>query len=274
MAWGQRFEDRALIMGILNVTPDSFYDGGRFYSRDAAIDHALRMIDQGADIIDVGGESTRPYSEATPLDDELTRVIPVIKAIKERTGAFVSIDTYKAAVARAALEAGADMINDVSGLGFDDAMADVAATSGVPIVIMHIKGTPKDMQVAPHYDDVVAEIMEYFAERISFAKQRGIAEENIILDPGIGFGKRLVDNLIIIKELRRFKELGRPILMGTSMKSFLGKLADSSDLEERVEGTLASIALCLWNGADIVRVHDVGKAKKVAMLVHAVQHAS
>lgn len=274
MGWGQRFEDRALIMGILNVTPDSFYDGGRFYSRDAAIDHALRMIDQGADIIDVGGESTRPYSEATPLDDELNRVIPVIKAVKERTGAFVSIDTYKAAVARAALEAGADMINDVSGLGFDDAMADVAATSGVPIVIMHIKGTPKDMQVAPHYDDVVAEIMEYFAERISFAKRRGIAEENIILDPGIGFGKRLVDNLIIIKELRRFKELGRPILMGTSMKSFLGKLADSSDLEERVEGTLASIALCLWNGADIVRVHDVGKAKKVAMLVHAVQHAS
>jgi dihydropteroate synthase len=274
MGWRQRFEDRALIMGILNVTPDSFYDGGRFYSRDAAIEHGLRMIDEGADIIDVGGESTRPYSEVTPLDVELERVIPVIRAIKERTGAFVSIDTYKAEVARAALEAGADMINDVSGLTFDDAMADLAASSGVPVAIMHIKGTPQDMQVAPRYDDVVREIMEFFAERITVAKERGIAEENIILDPGIGFGKRLVDNLTIIRELGRFKELGRPILIGTSMKSFLGKLADSSDPEERVEGTLASIALALWNGADMVRVHDVRKAKKVSVLVHAVMHAS
>lgn len=274
MDWRQRFEDRPLIMGILNVTPDSFYDGGRFYSRGAAIEHALRMIDEGADIIDVGGESTRPYSEVTPLDDELARVIPVIRTIKERTGALVSIDTYKAEVARAALEAGADMINDVSGLTFDDAMADVAAQSGVPVALMHIKGTPKDMQVSPRYDDVVREIMEFFGERIAFAKQRGIAEENIVLDPGIGFGKRLADNLTIIRELRRFKELGRPILIGTSMKSFLGKLADSPDPEERVEGTLASIALTLWNGADMVRVHDVRKAKKVAVLVHAVQHAS
>jgi dihydropteroate synthase len=274
MDWRQRFEDRALIMGILNVTPDSFYDGGRFYSRDAAIEHGLRMVHEGADIIDIGGESTRPYSEVTPLDVELERVIPVIRAIKERTGAFVSIDTYKAAVARAALEAGADMINDVSGLTFDDAMADVGAKSGVPVAIMHIRGTPKDMQVSPRYDDVVREIMEFFAERIAFAKQRGIAEENIILDPGIGFGKRLVDNLMIIKELGRFKDLGRPILIGTSMKSFLGKLADSSDPEERVEGTLASIALALWNGADIVRVHDVRRVKKVAVLVHGVMHAS
>jgi len=274
MGWRQRFEDRALIMGILNVTPDSFYDGGRFYSRDAAIEHALRMTDEGADIIDVGGESTRPFSEVTPIDDELERVIPVIEAIKKRTGAFVSIDTYKAEVARAALEAGADMINDISGLTFDVAMADVAARSGAPVAIMHIKGTPKDMQVAPHYDDVVREITEFFSERMAFAKQRGIAEENIILDPGIGFGKRVVDNLMIIKELGRLKELGRPILIGTSMKGFLGKLADSSDPEERVEGTLASVALSLWNGADIVRVHDVRKAKKVAVLVHGVMHAS
>ena len=274
MDWRQRFEDRPLIMGILNVTPDSFYDGGRFYSQDAAIEHALRMIAEGADIIDVGGESTRPYSDVTPLDVELERVIPVITAIKERTGAFVSIDTYKADVARAALEAGADMINDVSGLTFDDAMAGVAAESGVPVALMHIKGTPKDMQVAPRYDDVVQEITDFFVERMAFAKQRGIAEENIVLDPGIGFGKRLADNLTIIRDLRRFGRLGRPILIGTSMKSFLGKLAGSTDPEERVEGTLASTALALWNGADIIRVHDVGKAKKVAVLVYAVQHAS
>ena len=273
MGWRQRFEDRPLIMAILNVTPDSFYDGGKFYSADVAVEHALSMAREGADIIDVGGESTRPYSDITPIEEELQRVIPVIQAIKAQSNVLLSIDTYKAGVAKEAVDAGAGIINDVSGLTFDAAMGGVAARAGVPIIIMHMKGTPKEMQVSPRYDDVIQEIKEFFVERVQFAKQSGIDQENIILDPGIGFGKRLRDNLMIIKELRRFKELGHGILMGTSMKSFIGKLAGSSELEERVEGTLASLALSLWNGADIVRVHDVKKAKKVATLVHAVMKA-
>jgi dihydropteroate synthase len=273
MGWRQRFEDRPLIMGVLNITPDSFYDGGRFYSSGTAIEHALRLAEEGADIIDVGGESTRPSADATSVEEELGRVIPVIKGIRTRSNVFISIDTYKARVAQEAVDAGADMINDISGLSFDPKIGEVAAESKVPIVIMHIKGTPKEMQVSPRYDDVIGEIRGFFAERIVFAKQCGIGEENIILDPGIGFGKRLDDNLMIIKELRRFKNLGKPILIGTSMKAFIGKLAGSPDPEERVEGTLASVALSLWNGADIVRVHDVKKARRVATLVHAVMTA-
>ena len=273
MGWRQRFEDKPLIMGILNVTPDSFYDGGKFYPPDVAVAHALRLADEGADIIDVGGESTRPYSDVTPVEEELRRVIPVIKGIMARSTLFLSIDTYKAAVAKAAVDAGAGMINDVSGLTFDPAMGDVAARSGVPVVIMHIKGVPKEMQVSPQYGDLIRDIREFFVDRVEFAKQSGIAGENIILDPGIGFGKRLHDNLMIIKELRQFKELGYPILIGTSMKAFIGKLAGSPEPEERVEGTLASLALSLWNGADIIRVHDVKKARKVATLVHAVMKA-
>ena len=273
MGWRQRFEDRPLIMGILNVTPDSFYDGGKFYPPDVAIEHALRLADEGADIIDVGGESTRPFSDVTPVEEELRRVIPVIKAIRARSAVFLSVDTYKAAVAREAIDAGADMINDVSGLTFDPGIGDVAARSGVPVVIMHTKGKPSRMQVSPRYNDVIREIKEFFIDRLQFARQCGVDDRNIILDPGIGFGKRLQDNLMIIKELRRFKELGYPILIGTSMKSFLGKLADLPEPEERVEGTLASLALSLWNGADIIRVHDVQKAKKVATLVQAVMKA-
>ena len=273
MGWRQRFEDRPLIMGILNVTPDSFYDGGKYYPQDVAVTHALRLTDEGADIIDVGGESTRPYSDVTSAEEELRRIIPVIKAVRERSSVFLSVDTYKAPVAREAVSAGADMINDVSGLTFDPEVGTVAAQSGVPVVIMHTKGKPKEMQVSPGYDDVIREIKEFFADRISFARQCGVDDQNIILDPGIGFGKRLQDNLMIIKELRRFKELGYPILIGTSMKSFIGKLEESPDLDERTEGTLASLALSLWNGADIVRVHDVKKARKVLRLVHAVMKA-
>ena len=273
MGWRQRFEDRPLIMGVLNITPDSFYDGGRYAAPSAAIEHAVRLIEEGADIIDVGGESTRPYTDATPVEEELGRVIPLIKAIRARSDVFISIDTYKARVAQEALDAGADMINDVSGLSFDAGMAEVVADAKVPVVIMHMKGTPKEMQVKPRYDDVIGEITDFFSERVAFATQCGIDEDNIILDPGIGFGKRLGDNLMIIKELRRFKELGKPVLIGTSMKTFIGRLTGSPDPEERVEGTLASVALCLWNGADIVRVHDVKKARRVATLVRAVMKA-
>ena len=273
MGWRQRFEDRPLIMGILNITPDSFYDGGRYTAPGAAIKHALRLVEEGADIIDVGGESTRPYADSTTVEEELGRVIPVIKAVRARSDVFISIDTYKARVAQEALDAGADMINDVSGLSFDAGMARIAADAKVPVVIMHMKGTPKEMQVEPGYDDVIGEIKDFFSEKVAFAKQCGIEEENIILDPGIGFGKRLGDNLMIIKELRRFKELGKPVLIGTSMKAFIGRLTGSPDPEERIEGTLASVTLCLWNGADIVRVHDVKKARRVATLVHAVMKA-
>jgi len=273
MGWRQRFGDRPVIMGILNVTPDSFYDGGKLCTPDVAIAHALRLVDEGADIVDVGGESTRPYSDATPVEEELRRVIPVVNGIRARSTVFLSIDTYKATVAREAINAGADMINDVSGLTFDPAMGDVVAESGVPVVIMHIRGMPKEMQVSPQYEDVIGEIKEFFIDRVRFARQCGVDGKNIILDPGIGFGKRLQDNLTIIRDIHRFKELGYPIMIGTSMKAFIGKLAGSPELEERVEGTLASLAISLWNGADIVRVHDVKKAKKVATLVHAVQKA-
>jgi len=256
-------------MGILNVTPDSFYDGGRYLKIEDAVRRAFEMIEEGADIIDVGGESTRPFSEPISTDEELKRVIPVIEKIRARTDILISIDTYKSEVAKEALCAGASIVNDISGFGFDGKMAETVARFNAHAVIMHIRGTPKDMQLNPYYDDVVVEIIEHFKERLDFALSYGIERERIILDPGIGFGKRIEDNLKIIKDLKRFKEFGLPLLIGTSMKSFIGHITDS-DLNERIEGTLASIAISIWNGADIVRVHDVKKAMKVIKLVDAV----
>ncbi len=269
MTWRKRFKDKLLVMGILNVTPDSFYDHGAFFSPDRALDHALAMIDEGADIIDVGGESTRPFSEPTPLAEELARILPVIEAVRKHSDVPLSVDTYKAAVARAAIDAGADIINDISSLSFDPDMAGVVAASGVPVVLMHIKGTPRDMQKDPVYEDVVGEIREFFVERIAFARSAGIDEEDIVIDPGIGFGKRVQDNLAIIRELGRLKELGQPLLMGTSMKSFIGRIAGTAALEDRAEGTLASVAMSVWNGADIVRVHDVLRTRRVVTFMEA-----
>ena len=269
MAWRKRFKDKPLVMGILNVTPDSFYDGGVFFERKRAIDHALQMIDEGADVIDIGAESTRPFSEPTPLAEELERLVPVIEAVRKHSDIPISVDTYKAAAAKAALEAGADIINDISSLAFDPDMAHVAAESGAPVVLMHMKGTPRDMQKDPVYQDVVGEIKEFLAERIAFAKSAGIDEEDIVVDPGIGFGKRLQDNLAIIRELGRLKELGKPILMGTSMKSFIGRITGTDALVDRVEGTLASMVMSLWHGADIVRVHDVAKTRRVVAFMEA-----
>ncbi len=256
-------------MGILNVTPDSFYDRGAYFSRERAIDRAFRMIDEGADIIDVGAETTRPFSEPTPLAEELERLLPVIEAVRKRSDIPISVDTYKAAAARAALAAGADIINDISALSFDPEMAEAAAESGAPVVLMHMKGTPRDMQKDPYYEDAVGEIREFLAERIAFAESAGIDGENIVIDPGIGFGKRLQDNLAIIRELGRLKELGKPILMGTSMKSFIGRIVGTEALEDRAEGTLASVAMSLWNGADIVRVHDVARTRRVVGFMEA-----
>lgn len=274
MAWRKRFKDKPLVMGILNVTPDSFYDHGAFFSRDRALDHALRMIDEGADIIDIGGESTRPFSEPTPLAEELARILPVIEAVRKHSDIPLSVDTYKAEVARAALLAGADIVNDISAMSFDDHMADVVAGAKAPVIVQHIKGTPRDMQKNPFYEDVTGEIREFFVERIAFAKARGIDEEDIIVDPGIGFGKQLQHNLTIIKELGRLKELGRPLLIGTSMKSFIGRIMGTTALEDRVEGTLASVAMSVWNGADIVRVHDVARTRRVVTFMEALMASS
>jgi len=251
------FKKGPLIMGILNVTPDSFYDGGRHFNTDVAIGYAIEMIEDGADIIDVGGESTRPFSEATPSDIELERVLPVIEA-------------YKSQVVKEAYRAGADIANDISGFSFDPLMAKTVAELNMYGIIMHIKGTPKDMQQNPYYEDVIGEISTFFMERVDYAKNSGVDESRIILDPGIGFGKRVVDNLKIIKSLSDFKQLGRPILIGTSMKSFIGHVTDAKVVEDRLEGTYASVAISVWNGADIVRVHNVKGTKKVVSLVSAI----
>ena len=265
-------KERPLVMGVLNVTSDSFSDGGKFLDPQAAVQHALEMVEQGADIIDVGGESTRPFSERVSAEAELERVIPVIREIRNRSDILISVDTYKSIVAEEACRAGADIVNDISALTFDPAMAGTVARVGAYVVMMHIKGTPEDMQKDPHYDDVIAEVSDFLKERMAFALRSGIRSEDIILDPGIGFGKRIEDNLRIIKELRTFTDLGAPLLVGTSMKSFIGKIT-GWPMEERVEGTLASIAIALWNGADIVRVHDVEKARKVAGLVDAIRRS-
>lgn len=267
-----QWRHKPLVMGVLNVTPDSFFDGGKYVSQEKAVDHALRMAEDGADIIDVGGESSRPFSKPVSIDEERKRVLPVIEAIRGRIDTLISVDTCKAAVAREACLAGADMVNDISGLMYDPDMAATVSSLRVKIIVMHMKGTPGTMQVAPWYDDVVSEIGHFFDERLSFALSRGIERDDIILDPGIGFGKRLEDNLKIIKDLGAFKKFGLPILVGTSMKSFIGAVTNST-LKGRIEGTVASIALSLWNGADIVRVHDVKKAKKVVGLVDAVRKA-
>lgn len=263
-------DGRTRIMGILNVTRDSFSDGGRFLARDDALRQAERMIDEGADIIDVGGESTRPGALPVDAEEEIRRVIPVIGAIGKRFDVLLSVDTYKSAVARAAVENGARIINDISGLGFDPHLADVAATSGAGVVIMHIKGTPRDMQTDPHYEDVVAEIHDYLSQRIQTALAHGIHRDQIMLDPGIGFGKRLEDNLTLLRELARLHDLDAPLLVGVSRKSFIGKLLDTG-VGERLEGTAAAVTAAILHGAHVMRVHDVREMKRVATIADAIR---
>jgi len=259
-------------MGVVNVTPDSFFDGGQYRESEKAIARALELVKDGADIIDVGGESSRPFAEPVPENEELERVIPVIRGVRALSDVLISVDTYKAGVAREAFNAGATIINDISGLRMDRHMADTVSELGAHVIIMHMKGTPADMQKEPHYHDVVSEIMDFFRERISFSRAHGIREERIIIDPGIGFGKRVEDNLRIIRHLTSFRQIGRPLLIGTSMKSFIGQVTGAPP-PDRSEGTLASIAISLWNGADIVRVHDVKKTQPVVALVDAIKKA-
>ena len=261
--------ERTHLMGIVNVTPDSFSDGGLYMDADKAISQGIELASQGADIIDIGGESTRPGSDPLPLDEELRRVIPVIEGLWTEVDTPLSIDTYKSDVAERAIGAGAEMINDISGLKFDPKMAHIAAKHDVPVVLMHIKGTPKDMQLDVHYDCLLTEIMEYLEESIEIAEEAGIDAEQIIIDPGIGFGKSAEDNLKIIHHLAELRSLGKPILLGPSRKSFIGKVLNAP-VDQREEGTLASITAAIMNGANILRVHDVGPAKKTAQMVDAI----
>lgn len=263
---------RTLLMGILNITPDSFSDGGIYFEKEKAIARGIKMTEEGADIIDIGGESTRPGSKLLDTDEELRRVIPVIEALSKEIDIPISIDTYKSEVARSAIQAGAEIINDISGLRLDPTLASVAAREGVPIVLMHIRGTPETMQKDVRYESLFSEIIQCLNESINRAESAGIDPEQIVIDPGIGFGKTLDDNLLIIKNLSEFRILGKPILVGTSRKSFLGKILDA-ETGERLEGTLASIAISVLNGAHIIRSHDVGQARKAIAVSDAIRHA-
>ncbi len=258
-------------MGILNVTPDSFSDSGLHFDRSRAIDHALRMIDDGADIIDIGGESTRPGSDPVPLEEELRRTVPVIEALSAKINIPVSIDTYKSEVASRALDAGASMVNDISGLRFDPDMPKVISGYNVPVVIMHIKGKPKSMQDNPVYEALIPEIMDYFRISIRLAIKFGIREDMIILDPGIGFGKTFDHNLEIINNLQEFTYLEKPILLGPSRKAFIGRILDEAPAGERLEGTAAAVAISIMKGANIIRVHDVKEMAKVAKVADAIK---
>jgi dihydropteroate synthase len=264
--------DPTKIMGILNVTQDSFSDGGLYFDKSAAISRAIQMVEEGADFIDIGGESTRPGSEPVPEEEEIRRTIPVIGTLVKEISVPISIDTYKSRVANRALEAGASMVNDVSGLRFDPDMPDVIAYHDVPVVIMHIKGTPKDMQQNPVYEALIPEIMEYLREGIRIAAKAGIKEDKIIIDPGIGFGKTFEHNLDIIRNLSEFTSLGKPILIGPSRKAFIGKVLGDLPPTDRLEGTAAAVAISIFNGANIIRVHDVKEMVHVAKVADAIKN--
>lgn len=266
------FFSRTHLMGVINVTPDSFSDGGKFLDTQSAVDQGLRLEQEGADIVDIGGESTRPGSEPLPIEEELKRVVPVIGELSQKIKIPISIDTYKAGVAKNALEAGAEVINDISGLRFDPIMVEVAKESGCPVILMHIQGTPKNMQENPVYQQVVREVRDYFQERVNFATFSGMDESRLILDPGIGFGKSFEHNLSLLNGLSVFKTLGRPLLVGVSRKSFLGKILDLP-VTERLEGSLAALAYSIWQGANIVRVHDVKESVRVARVIDRLKFA-
>jgi dihydropteroate synthase len=260
---------RTLIMGVLNVTPDSFSGDSIYHNPEAAVQRARQMVADGADLIDVGGESTRPGAEPVSAEEEMNRVLPVIERLAAELNVPLSIDTYKAAVARAAVRAGASIINDITGLRGDPEMVRVAAESHVGLVLMHIQGTPQTMQTQPTYTDLIGEISDYLQGSIELAQQNGVSAERIVLDPGIGFGKTVEHNLQILRCLRAFQRLGRPILVGTSRKSFIGKVLDLP-VAQRLWGTAATVAIAVAHGADIVRVHDVKEMTQVARMTDAI----
>lgn len=265
------FSQRTYVMGILNITPDSFSDGGLFFNAASAVGQALRMQEEGADIIDIGGESTRPGAEKISVKEEIRRIVPVIEALAKEVTVPISVDTYKSAVAEAAISSGASIINDISGLRFDSEMPGVAARHKVPVVIMHIKGTPKNMQQNPVYNALIAEIMDYLYGSIEIAREAGIPDNMIIIDPGIGFGKTVEHNLEIIRRLKEFEGFEKPILLGPSRKSFIGKILGGLPATDRLEGTAAAAAIGIFNGANIVRVHDVKEMVRVARIADGVK---
>ena len=264
-----RLGEKTLLMGVLNVTPDSFSDGGLFFEPARAIEHGIKMAEEGADIIDVGGESTRPGSDPLPLEEELGRILPIIAELSSHLEIPISVDTYKSQVAERAIDAGAQIINDISGLRFDPQMASVAARSDTPLIIMHMRGTPKTMQQDPRYEDLMGETIAYLREGIEKAESAGVARQQVIVDPGIGFGKRLQDNLVILNRLSDLAVLERPIMIGTSRKSFIGALL-GLEVHERGTVTLATVAVSALKGAHIVRVHDVAPARPVVDMVDAI----
>lgn len=263
-----------LVMGIVNVTPDSFYDGGRYDTPDAIRDRVGQLLNEGADILDVGGESSRPGANPVGPDVELQRVIPAIEAIRKISDCCISVDTYRAATAQAAIEAGADMVNDITALNGDPDMAAVLLDHDVPAVLMHMKGRPVDMQNNPTYEDCLSEIEAFFEERLSHCDRLGLDRSRVILDPGIGFGKRLQDNLQILARLARFGKFGCPLLVGASRKSFMGKLSDGmASAEDRLGGSIAAALMAVRAGADILRVHDVGETVGALKVMQAVKES-
>lgn len=255
------------------MTPDSFSDGGWFLHPDRAVEYAHQMIEEGADLIDVGGESTRPGAEPVSVEEELRRILPPVKRLVKKLSVPISVDTYKADVAAVVLAEGVDLINDVSGLGFDPRLASVVAEAGAGLVLMHMRGTPRTMQEDASYIDVVTEVRDYLRERILLAEARGVHPEAIVVDPGIGFAKRAKHNLVLLKRLTEFHALKKPLLIGPSRKSFIGSVLDLP-VEERLEGTAATVAAAIWQGAHIVRVHDVRAMVRVARMTDAIRHAS
>jgi len=261
-----------LVMGILNVTPDSFSDGGKYLDTYQAVQHALELAKEGADIIDIGGESTRPGAKPVSQDKEILRVIPVIEAIREVSDIPISIDTYKSQTARSALNAGADIINDITAMTFDHQMVELVAEKKVTVILMHMQGKPDDMQKNPKYDNCVEELVDFFHKRIDYCHSKGIDKNKIIIDPGIGFGKRLMDNIDILAHLDSFQQLGCPLLIGTSRKSFINMLNQPRKLaSQRIGGSVASMALAVYKGANIVRVHDVAETVEAIKVVMAIK---
>ena len=267
--WLLSKKKQSLIMGILNVTPDSFSDGGKYLEKNTAINHALEMIDQGADIIDIGGESTRPFSDPVSLKEEISRVVPVIEGIRKESDICISIDTTKSQVATAALNSGASLINDVSAMEVDPLMVDVALKFDCPLIIMHMKGTPKNMQDDPQYESLISDIKDYLLDRIDFIISKGINPKKIVIDPGIGFGKTVENNFEIINNLKHFTSMDFPVLLGASRKSFIGISLNLPE-KDRLEGSLAANIIGLQNGAKIFRVHDVAETNKALIIANKI----
>ena len=274
---GDRFHlslgKKTSIMGVLNITPDSFSDGGLFFQRDKAIAQGEALAAQGADLLDIGGESTRPFSDPVSTQEEIQRIVPVIRELVKRISIPLSVDTYKAEVAKAALDAGAALVNDISALGFDPDLARVIAEYRVPVILMHMQGSPRDMQVNPRYNHLLEDIRQFLMERITWAQNQGIHREHILIDPGIGFGKSFSQNLTLIKRLDYFQDLDLPLVLGTSRKAFIGHITGQEPLN-RDWGTAATLAIGIWQGAHMVRVHNVAAAKQVLAVADALAEVS